>query len=306
MRLPALPRLPPLLPRLMRHRRSARRATTVFADSTLAAAAWARRQRVAWVWAACGALLGAAAATLAWAPATWLAQAVAVASGERVQLADARGTIWSGTAVVLLTGGAGSRDASALPGRLKWEAGLSRAFTPQLSLHHPCCQEAPAVLGLRAGLGTWGLTLPAQPGGLGTWPAAWLAGLGTPFNTMQLSGSIRIDTAGASFEWAQGRLRMQGSIQLDLADISSRLVAIDSLGSYRLVLLGGAMQPDAPALALQTLRGPLLLGGAGQWTGSRLRFKGQASAAEGSETLLNNLLNIIGQRNGPVSVISIG
>lgn len=309
MRLPALPRLPrltPLLPRLRWRRRGLRRPTTVFADSTLASAAWARRRRAAWAWAAAGAVLGAGAATLAWAPAAWVAQAVALASGERVQLADARGTIWSGTAVVLLTGGPGSRDASALPGRLRWEAGLSEAFTPQLRVHHPCCQEAPAVLGLRAGIGTWSLTLPAQPAGLGTWPAAWLTGLGTPFNTLQLSGMVRISSAGASLQWAEGRLRMQGSIQLDLADVSSRIVAIESLGSYRLTVAGGAAQPEAPMLTLQTLRGPLLMSGSGQWTGSRLRFRGLASADDGAEAALNNLLNIIGRRNGPTSVISIG
>jgi len=36
------------------------------------------------------------------------------------RLADARGTVWSGSAVAVLTGGAGSRDATALPGRLGW------------------------------------------------------------------------------------------------------------------------------------------------------------------------------------------
>jgi general secretion pathway protein N len=142
--------------------------------------------------------------------------------------------------VLLLSGGPGSRDASALPGRLRWDIGLSQAFAAQLRLQHPCCQDAPAVVGLHAGIGTWGLTLPAQPAGLGVWPAAWLAGLGTPFNTLQMSGTIRVGTSGASVEWAQGRLRMRGSVQFEFADVSSRIVAIDTLGSYRLVLAGGA------------------------------------------------------------------
>jgi general secretion pathway protein N len=314
MRLPALPRLPVLprlprlarLPALRRRRHVLPRPSSVFADSTLASAAWARRRRAAWKWAAVGACAGAAVAALAWAPASWLAHALESATGERVQLADARGTVWSGTGVLLLSGGPGSRDASALPGRLRWDIGLSRSFLPELRLHHPCCQDAPAVLGVRAGIGTWGLTMPAQPAGLGTWPAAWLAGLGTPFNTLQMSGTVRISTPGASLEWAEGRLRMQGSVQFEFADVSSRIVAIDTLGSYRLVLSGGAVQPDAPVLSLQTVQGPLQLSGSGRWTGSRLRFEGEASAAEGSEAALNNLLNVIGRRNGPRSVISIG
>lgn len=308
MRLPALPRLLrlPRLPTLPRRRRGPPRPSTVFADSTLAGAAWARRRRAAWAWAAVGACTGAAAATVAWAPASWLAQAVASATGDRVQLADARGTVWSGTAVLLLSGGPGSRDASALPGRLRWDIGLSQAFSPQLRVHHPCCQETPAILGLRAGIGTLGLTLPAQPGGLGAWPAAWLAGLGTPFNTLQMSGTIRASTSGAALQWAEGRLMMQGSVQLEFADVSSRIVAVDTLGSYRVVLAGGAAQPDAPVLTLQTIQGPLQLSGTGRWTGARLRFTGEASAAEGSEAALNNLLNVIGRRSGPRSVISIG
>lgn len=308
MRLPVQFRLPrlPRLPALRSRRRNPPRPTSVFADSTLASAAWAQRRRAAWNWAAAGACLGVVIATVAWAPASWLARSVAAATGERVQLADARGTVWSGSAVLLLSGGPGSRDASALPGRLRWDFGLSASFTPELRLLHPCCQETPAVVGLRPGIGTWGLSLPAQPGGLGAWPAAWLAGLGTPFNTLQLSGTVRVGTSGASLEWAQGRLRMQGSVQFELADVSSRIVAVDTLGSYRLVVAGGAGQPDAPTVSLQTVQGPLQLSGSGSWTGSRLRFAGEASAAEGSEAALNNLLNVIGRRNGPRSVISIG
>jgi general secretion pathway protein N len=50
----------------------------------------------------------------------------------------------------------------------------------------------------------------------------------------------------------------------------------------------------------------LQLGGSGQWAAGRLRFKGQASAEPGSEPALNNLLNIIGRRQGALSLISIG
>jgi general secretion pathway protein N len=38
----------------------------------------------------------------------------------------------------------------------------------------------------------------------------------------------------------------------------------------------------------------------------KFRFSGQASAAAGAEAALNNLLNIIGRRQGARSVISIG
>ena len=76
-------------------------------------------------WALAGAALGLLAAVVAFAPAAWLAAGVAGASGGQLLLADARGTVWSGHAVAVLSGGADSRDAVALPGRLSWRLGLT-------------------------------------------------------------------------------------------------------------------------------------------------------------------------------------
>jgi len=94
--------------------------------------------------------------------------------------------------------------------------------------------------------------------------------------------------------------------------MGSRLSTLDVLGSYRLVLAGaapggaGAASDTAATVQLATISGALLLDGSGQWVASKLRFNGQASAAPGSEAILNNLLNIIGRRQGARSVISIG
>src|SRR5690606_27406109 len=73
-----------------------------------------------WAWAAWGALLGLAGALLLFAPAQWLAAAAGQASGGQLLLNDARGSIWNGSAQVVLAGGRGSADAAALPGRLTW------------------------------------------------------------------------------------------------------------------------------------------------------------------------------------------
>ena len=75
-------------------------------------------------WAALGVLLGGLVAGLVFAPASWLASGLSGATGQRLLLADARGTVWHGSAVLVLTGGEGSNDASALPGRLHWTLGL--------------------------------------------------------------------------------------------------------------------------------------------------------------------------------------
>ena len=57
---------------------------------------------------------------LVWAPASWLAWGVTKASQEQVQWRDVRGTVWSGSAQLVLSGGKGTLDAQALPGRLQW------------------------------------------------------------------------------------------------------------------------------------------------------------------------------------------
>ena len=58
-------------------------------------------------------------------------------------------------------------------------------------------------------------------------------------------------------------------------------------------------------LQLLTLEGALQLQGSGRLEG-RLQFQGEARANPGQEAALNNLLNIIGRRQGERSVITIG
>ena len=75
--------------------------------------------RAPWRWAALGLCLGALPALALWAPARWLAAGVQQASGGQLQLQQAQGTVWTGSARLVLTGGAGSEDQAALPGRVR-------------------------------------------------------------------------------------------------------------------------------------------------------------------------------------------
>ncbi len=265
--------------------------------------------RAAWLWGLAGGALGAAVAIVAWAPAAWLAGAVASATGDRLLLADAEGTVWRGSAVPVLTGGSGSRDASALPGRMQWRLGLDGAALA-VRARHACCINGELRLLVRPGFGRLRVELPPAQGAIGQWPAAWLAGLGTPWNTLQPSGSLQLSSPGLVVENVQGRWRVDGRAELALNAFASRLSTLDVLGSYTLVVAGdAAAAPTGEAgatLDLATTSGALLLQGQGQWVASKLRFNGQASAAPGSEAVLNNLLNIIGRRQGARSVISIG
>ena len=103
-------------------------------------------------WAVFGIVVGVLAGVVAFAPAAWLAGAIASATSQHLLLADARGTVWSGSAVVVLTGGPGSRDASALPGRLDWTVGL-KGLALELRARQACCINGTASLLVRPGLG---------------------------------------------------------------------------------------------------------------------------------------------------------
>jgi general secretion pathway protein N len=258
--------------------------------------------RPRWRHAVIGGVLGLVLAMLIWAPARWLAWGVAQASQGQVQWLDARGTVWAGSAQLLLSGGAGSRDPLALPGRLRWT--LTPAWTGlRLGWQADCCMAQAAHLQMRLGASTLNLQVSDHPS---QWPAALLTGLGAPWNTLQPEGQLQLRTEGLQLNWAQGRLQMRGLIDLNLQNLSSRLSPIKPLGSYSIALTGTPEGTATPGLQLNTLQGPLRLSGQGQWVGQRLRFTGEASAEEGSEAALSNLLNIIGRRQGARSLLSLG
>ncbi|MDQ3058019.1 MAG: type II secretion system protein N [Pseudomonadota bacterium] len=252
-----------------------------------------------WRWALAGTLAGLVLASVLFAPARWLATLVQQASGERIMLLAPQGSIWQGSAQLVLSGGSGSRNAMALPGALAWR--LRPAWNgARLELNAPCCIRQP--LTLRATPAGWGGVHLALSDGQSQWPASLLAGLGTPWNTVQAQGQLAASTQGFSLQWQQGRLSLAGRLQIDATQISSRLSTLQPMGSYRLTLQGGATS----TLALDTLEGSLQLSGQGQWAGQRLHFDGAASAAPESVEALSNLLNIIGRRNGARAIIKVG
>lgn len=251
-----------------------------------------------WPWALLGGMLGLLLALALWAPARWLATALHTATGGQLQLIHPRGTVWNGSAGVVLASGPGGADALSLPGRLSWRL-RPRAVGLAGTLDLPCCASQPLGFAVRSVDG--GLSLDWQDGAT-RWPAAMLSGLGAPWNTLRLEGTLDLRTRSLSAHWRDGQLRLTGSATLDASNIASALSTLRPLGSYRLALSGG----EAPSVLLSTQAGALQLAGSGLWNGATLRFSGEASAAPGSEDALANLLNIIGRRQGARSIITLG
>lgn len=255
-------------------------------------------RRAPWRTAAVAACVGALLSAVWFAPAAWLARAMEVGSQGRVVLADAQGSVWRGSAQLLLTGGQGSADAASLPGRVDWT--LRPAWHgASMALNLPCCAAQAVQLALKPGWSQSVLDVALTRVNL---PASWLSGLGAPWNTLDPQGQLTLSTQALQVMLSPGRARFEGQLTLDLLGMSSRLSTLEVLGDYRLTLFGG----DVPTLALQTLQGALQLSGSGQVVGSRIRFAGEAAASPEQQEALSNVLNIIGRRQGTKSMIALG
>ena len=251
-----------------------------------------------WRWAVVGGILGLLLAVVLLAPAGWLAAALHQATLGRVQLVETVGTVWTGSGRLLLTGGSGSRDSAALSGRVKWKlrpAGLALG----LDLSADCCTPRP--LQVRAEPRWSGVSVQIFDN-TSEWPTNLLSGLGAPWNTVRADGNLQLMTQGLTLEWLKGQVAVSGRAELTAVGLTSSLTTLKPMGSYRISLTGG----NTIELKLTTLQGGLQLSGSGRWVGSRLQFEGVASAAPNDEAALSNLLNIIGRRNGPRSIITLG
>ena len=262
-----------------------------------------------WSWAIWGAVLGGVLAVLVHLPAQWLAQVVSRATQEQVQLQEAQGSVWQGSGKLVLTGGEGSRDALALPGRLHWQTNL--AFNgvqwPQfnLNLNAACCMTQTLNLSVQAAepVGLWQLQINDHRS---QWPAHLLSGLGAPWNTLQPEGNLVLETKQLRVHFQNSKTWLQGGLTLTAENMSSKLSTLQPMGTYQIQLGGSSSPNDMPSLTLSTQSGSLLLSGQGQWQGSRLQFRCEASAVPEHAEALSNLLNIIGRRQGARSLLSLG
>jgi general secretion pathway protein N len=143
-----------------------------------------------WSWAWAGAALGLAVSLTLNAPARWLTNVLQQATQGRLVFQDPRGTLWNGSAQLVLTGGVGSTDSAALPGRFTWQLHPSVSGL-QADAQADCCMQAPLRLSLTP---RWGGAQLVLADSLSRWPAQWLTGLGTPWNTVQPEGNLTLAT----------------------------------------------------------------------------------------------------------------
>lgn len=247
------------------------------------------------------ALASLLATALVMAPAQWLASAVAQATGGRLILAAASGSLWNGQANVVLAAGPESGTAAmSLPEPLAWTLSPWRllAGTIELTLSHPSALAEPlrvhADLSQRLELGATTLRL----------PAAALAGLGAPFNTIRPGGLLSL--SWQRLEFADGR--MQGDLLGEWQYASSALTRVAPFGHYRLTASGGY---PGTRLLLSTVAGPLELTGDGTIDDrGSVRFSGRARVSPGvdasTRAQLAGLITLLGRRDGDSAILSLG
>lgn len=220
-------------------------------------------------------------------PASWLGQLVERQSGGRLTLGDAQGTLWRGSAFVGGAPGPAGAVTPLLPGRFAWRLSpLALLGMVDMELENPEALAAPVKL-----TGSWS-AWDVSAGALRL-PAEALAGLGAPLNTLAPSGTMKLEWTRLALAREKNTVSVTGRTTLDMQDMSSRLSPIKPLGSYRMDM---DWRGTNAQLVLSTVRGALVLEGSGAIENGRLRFSGQASAGEGYEDTMGNLLNLLGQR----------
>ena len=248
---------------------------------------WRRYRR--WLrplpWIAVG-LLGAGATLLALAPAAWLAPRCAALTGGHVELVEPRGSVWHGSATLVLAAGGHAESAALLPGRIEWDTAFWPLFAGRLQMRMRHSEAMPEPV--EVDVTRLGATLSA---GRLTVPASLLTGLGAPFNTLALEGGVTLDWSA----WRVFGRRTFGQLGVTLDGMSSRVSRVRPLGSYRVVFeaLG-----DGGRLSLSTTRGPLLLDGSGTLNDGAFSFRGTARAEPAAREALLGLLNLLGRPAG--------
>lgn len=247
------------------------------------------------------ALAGIAAVVLSQAPADLLALAIASRTRDRVQLADATGTVWRGQAAVVLTpGDVGATARARLPGTVSWRIDPWQLLlgTLDLTVRDDALLDSPLALRLDSARNA---TIDANRLRL---PAAVLMGLGAPWTTIQPGGELEVqwDTLHLSGESLRGGLRAEWS------GASSRLSPVVPFGHYRVVTDG--IYPGA-TVRLETLSGPMELTGSGTIAGgNRLQFHGTAQVRPGTDpqvaAQLSGLVSLLGVRSASGATLTIG
>ncbi len=174
---------------------------------------WMRRLRVALPWLVIAAL-SAALVMLALLPAAWITPQFSKQTRGHVNLVDPAGSLWHGSATLMLAAGSDMSAATLLPGRIEWTTSFWPLFTGRVRMTMRHSEAMPDPVTVDATLRTATVT----PGAM-TVPASLLGGLGAPFNTLDLQGKVQLSWS----DWRSFNREAFGQLTVTLNDVSSRI-----------------------------------------------------------------------------------
>jgi general secretion pathway protein N len=250
-------------------------------------------KRLVFVFTTVGMLaLSVAAGGLFFLPAAYLTQPLEQLSQGRILALHSQGSVWNGSARLLLRHGGKTEPARAavLPGDLQWQFEALHLLPPALDVRfrgEPLVQQAFSVRFTSTGV-------QLLPGALYL-PAQALEAVGAPFNTLKPGGGLFLFWTEARFGSGQWR----GRATMEWRDARSVLSQVVPLGSYRVML---SAEQRSSQLELNSLSGPLLLSGKGQWNNGRWQMSGVARAEPAQRDALAPLMTWLGQPQADGSV----
>jgi general secretion pathway protein N len=227
---------------------------------------------------------------LAMAPAAWIVPQFSKATAGHVNLVDPAGSLWRGSATLMLAAGSDGGGATLLPGRIEWTTAFWPLFTGRVHMTMRETDAMPDAVVVDAT--ARGATLTA---GQIAVPATLLSGLGAPFNTLNFDGSVQLS-------WTEFRVlgpNAYGQLIVSLDDMASSVSRVKPLGSYRVALQ--AQGADAN-IDLSTSKGALILTGNGTVSKQSTSFQGTAKASPDQRENLAGLLNLLGRHTDPDTV----
>jgi general secretion pathway protein N len=227
---------------------------------------------------------------LAMMPAAWIVPQFSKATQGHVNLVDPAGSLWHGSATLMLAAGSDGGGATLLPGRIQWTTAFWPLFTGRVHMTMRQTEAMPDAVIVDATPRGANMTA-----GQIAVPASLLGGLGAPFNTLNMEGSVRLS-------WTEFRVLGQnayGQLVVTLDDMASSVSRVRPLGSYRVALQAQGAQTG---IDLSTSKGPLMLTGSGSLSAQSTSFQGTAKAAPDQRENLAGLLNLLGRHTDPDTV----
>jgi general secretion pathway protein N len=184
---------------------------------------WMRRLRAALPWLLV-AVLSSGTVLLVLLPAAWITPQFTKASGGHVNLVDPAGSLWNGSATLMLAAGSDTSSATLLPGRIEWHTAFWPLFTGRVQMTMLQSEAMPVPV------------------------------------TLDLQGEVRL----AWSDWRSFGQEAFGQLTVTLNDASSRVSLVKPLGSYQVVIQAQGNSSTIDLSTLKgplTLKGHGMVGG---------------------------------------------